>query len=304
MSDDWLREFLSPGPQPHVITSITSSPQPLNTGGKVQVQVPVLAPLTPVKGTVEDLANGIRQMSLTQKAPTFFAVGGEASEGSSSGPPAVTPDIATALHQMAAGVTALAQSMGGGTLPSAKGPVITGDPHFPAWDGQPASLLGWISDTTQLKEIRNLTDDLAIRYARLKLESKLQGVYPTENAPETWAEFTTFLKDKFFPSNWSLILRLLLQGQKMVGNDFPNYLALFRRMCKEIPDLDERTAQAAFVQGLSPYLRYEVLRDWQDGQGKTEEMIRKAWAAHNGLAPFGWSQWDDSRPHWVQHPWN
>ena len=72
--------------------------QPLNTGGQVQVQVPVLAPLTPVKGTVEDLANGIRRMLLTQRAPTFFAVGGEASEGSSSGPPAVTPDIATALH--------------------------------------------------------------------------------------------------------------------------------------------------------------------------------------------------------------
>ena len=77
--------------------------------------------------------------------------------------------------------------------------MITGDPHFPAWDGQPASLLGWISNTTQLEEIRNLTDDLAIRYARLKLESKLHGVYPTENALENWAEYTTFLQDKFFP---------------------------------------------------------------------------------------------------------
>ena len=44
-------------------------------------------------------------------------------------------------------------------------------------------------------------------------------------------------------------------------------------MCKEIPDLDDKTAQAAFVQGLNPYLRFEVLRDWQDGKGSTEEMI-------------------------------
>ena len=56
-------------------------------------------------------------------------------------------------------------------------------------------------------------------------------------------------------------------------------------MCKEIPNLDDNTAQAAFVQGLNPYLRFEVLRDWQDGKGTTEEMIRRAWSAYSGLAP-------------------
>ena len=40
-----------------------------------------------------------------------------------------------------------------------------------------------------------------------------------------------------------------------------------------MPDLDYKTAQVAFVQGHNPYLRFEVLRDWQDGKGITEEMI-------------------------------
>ena len=67
------------------------------------------------------------------------------------------------------------------------------------WDGQQASLLGWIAETTRMKEIRNLPDELVIRYARLRLESKLQEVYPTENPPETWEQLTTLLKNIFFP---------------------------------------------------------------------------------------------------------
>ena len=69
----------------------------------------------------------------------------------------------------------------------------------------------------------------------------------------------------------------------MAGNDFTQYLSVFRRMCKEIPDLNDKTAQAAFVQGLNPYLRFEVLRHWQDGTGTTEEMIRRAQSAHSRL---------------------
>ena len=70
--------------------------------------------------------------------------------------------------------------------------MLTGDTQFPAWDGQPATLLGWISETTRMKEIRNVPDDLAICDARLKLESKLQEVYPATAAPETSEQFTTF----------------------------------------------------------------------------------------------------------------
>ena len=134
----------------------------------------------------------------TRAATYFGPTTGVADESSSSNAAPVNTEVAQALLQMAAGVTALAHNMCGETLPSARGTVLTGDPHFPMWDGQPASLLGWISDTTQLKEIRNLTDELAIKYARLKLESKLSGIYPTENAPVTWVEFTSFLKRYLF----------------------------------------------------------------------------------------------------------
>ena len=282
--DDWLKKFSThpnPSLQP-LLTNVIKSP--LNPPLITIHQPPALvAPFT-TRGTVEDLATGIRRMSLDRN-PTYFGVGEEVTGGASSSSPNVLPtDLAHALHQMAAGVTSLAHAVGGGTAQSTRGTVLTGDPQFPMWDGQPASLLGWIAETTRMKEIRNLPDELAIRYARLRLEPKLQEVYPTVNQPETWEQFTTFLKNTFFHANWSLILRLILQGQKMNGNDFNQYLSMFRRMCREIPELDDRTAQAAFVQGLNPYLRYEVLRDWQDGQGKTEEMIRKAWAAHSGLA--------------------
>ena len=173
----------------------------------------LVAPITPSRGTVADLTAGICQMSLDRN-PTYFGVGEVSSGASSSTETVVTTDLANSLHQMATGVAALANSLGGGTAQLTRG-TMTGDPQFPAWDGQPATLLGWISETTRMKEIRNVPDDLAIRYARLKLESKLQEVYPATAAPENWEHFTTFLKNTFLPANWSLILRILLQTQKM-----------------------------------------------------------------------------------------
>ena len=71
-----------------------------------------------------------------------------------------------------------------------RGPELLGEPNFPVWDGTPSSLLNWISQTTQLKEIRNMSDEHAIQYARLKLEQRLQKVYPLMNSPKTWTKVT------------------------------------------------------------------------------------------------------------------
>ena len=177
--DDWLKEFLLPP------GNLNSNPTRSTLIPSVQPVTVLVAPITPARGTVADLTAGVRRMSLDRN-PTYFGVGDVTSGASSSTETVVTPDLANALHQMATGVAALANSLGGGTAQLTRGTMLTGDPQFPAWDWQTATLLGWISETTRMKEIRNVPDDLAIRYARFKLDSKLQEVYPATAAPETW----------------------------------------------------------------------------------------------------------------------
>ena len=56
-------------------------------------------------------------------------------------------------------------------------------------------------------------------------------------------------------------------------------------MCSEIGDMDDKTAQAAFVQGLTPYMKSEVMHGWDEQRGTLQEMIRKAWIVYGSVAP-------------------
>ena len=121
-SFDWLQGMLVPTtPQPQqaidTVLSIPSSQQPITSmlQQSTNVGLPVLAPLTPVMGTVEDIANGIRRMSLDTRVPrdtraaTYFGPTTEgADENLSSRTAPVNTKVAQSLLQMPAGVTALA----------------------------------------------------------------------------------------------------------------------------------------------------------------------------------------------------
>jgi len=193
---------------------------------------------------------------------------------------AIHENFSEALNRMSEGMQALGQAITGAPV-GAVTRRIPGDPGFPEWDGRPSTLVSWTIQATQLKEIRGLSDPVAIQYARLKLEGKIQGIYPTRNPPTTWAAFLQFLLESFLPTSYRYLLRLNMANLQMRGNDYLSYLTDFQQLMGE-DVVDETTACALFAKGLSPYLQCSVLSDREPTT--LEEMKKRARKAHYSVA--------------------
>ena len=160
------------------------------------------------------------------------------------------------------------------------------DPKFPEWDGSPHTIHSWINNATHLVELHGTVDQKAIRFARIKLAQYLRNSYPRDDPPQTWKEFTRWLRQRFSPSQHDLQTRMRLStgAIKIKGTNLLQYFAEFQEILADChPPLDEVTAQTFFLGGLNtfPYLQYSILHDWRGGT--LQQMMDQAWRLHTGV---------------------
>ena len=160
------------------------------------------------------------------------------------------------------------------------------DPKLHEWDGSPNTIHSWINNATHLVDLHGNTDQKAIRFARIKLAQYLRNSYPRDDPPQTWKEFTKWLRQRFSPSQHDLQTRIRLStgAVKITGINLLQYFAEFQEVLADCdPPLDEVTAQTFFLGGLTtfPYLQYSILHDWRGGT--LQQMMDQTWRLHTGV---------------------
>ena len=74
------------------------------------------------------------------------------------------------------------------------------DPHFPEWDGDRARLLQWLHQVEQIKRTKQLSDQVAVRYARHAMGVGAYGHF--DDTPITsWEDFIQVLRDRFLTAD-------------------------------------------------------------------------------------------------------
>ena len=155
------------------------------------------------------------------------------------------------------------------------------DPKFPTWDGNRGSLLFWLHQVEQIKEARKLTDDNAVRFARLAMGPAAYGHFDGRRI-DNWMQFREILSARFLPTDIKFKLLTELGQHKMMANDFNTYYTQFQAYRQHLTDVDQVSLLCAFVNGLEPHLKHVV---GSAGLTTVDEAIELAWKTHLSPAP-------------------
>ena len=135
------------------------------------------------------------------------------------------------------------------------------------------SLLHWIVRVQDIKSARDMSPDLAIKYARLALGEYVRGHFPAQASFADWPAFVDHLKSEFLPKKLDWQLAIGLSGLCMNGTDYNWYLSQF---VSHVDQMKEEQALITFcVLGLHHYLRWEVSRSNPDTMHAAMEKARE-----------------------------
>ena len=111
------------------------------------------------------------------------------------------------------------------------------DPKFPDWDGDRTHLLLWLHQVDQIRQTKEITDIVAVRFARHAMGVAAYGHF--KEAPPSWAAFVKVLEDRFMPSDIKNRLTEELGRLRMDGDDLNRYYSQFQAYCQHIQTTDE-----------------------------------------------------------------
>ena len=92
------------------------------------------------------------------------------------------------------------------------------DPKFPDWDGDRTHLLLWLHQVDQIRQTKEITDTVVVRFARHAMGVAAYGHF--KEVPPSWVAFVKVLEDRFMPSDIKNRLTEELGRLKMDGDDF------------------------------------------------------------------------------------
>ena len=95
------------------------------------------------------------------------------------------------------------------------------DPKFPDWDGDRTHLLLWLHQVDQSRQTKEITDTVAVRFARHVMDVAAYGHF--KEVPPSLAAFVKVLEDRFMPSDIKNRLTEELGRLTMDGDDFNRY---------------------------------------------------------------------------------
>ena len=142
-------------------------------------------------------------------------------------------------------------------------------PTFLDWDGDRTHLLLWLHQVDQIRQTKEITDTVAVRFVRNAMGVAAYGHF--KEVPPSWAAFVKVLEDRFMPSDIKNRLTEELCRLKMDGDDFNRYFSQFQAYCQHTQTTDESMLVMFFIRGLEITLQHAVQhrrKDHQPGQSR------------------------------------
>ena len=128
------------------------------------------------------------------------------------------------------------------------------DPEVPKYDGNPEHFLAWFVAVEERKELRQLSDQVAIIFATEALEGNARGTAGDGKRFENWREFVNEVNSKFCPQTVEYNVLHTLQSLMVQGGNFPFYVnqyALWNKLLKNLRKVKPDTIRTAFCSGWS-----------------------------------------------------
>ena len=122
------------------------------------------------------------------------------------------------------------------------------DPKFPDLDGYRKHLLLWLHQVDIIRQTKEISDHVAMRFARHAMGVAAYGHF--KEVPPTWAAFVKVLEDLCMPSDIKNRLTEELWRLRMDGNDFSRYFSQLQAYCQHMQTTDESMLLMTFVRGL------------------------------------------------------
>eukprot|EP00257_Ricinus_communis_P019332 XP_015578290.1 uncharacterized protein LOC107261709 [Ricinus communis] len=116
--------------------------------------------------------------------------------------------------------------------------------------------VGIVDDTTKVKSVSLYLCDIATVWWRRRCEDVKKGLCTIN----TWEDFVRELKKQFCPDNAEKEARSKLQRLQHRDGHIREYVKEFSELMLEIPDLGEKEAFHAFIDGLSRWAQLELER--------------------------------------------
>ena len=129
-------------------------------------------------------------------------------------------------------------------------------PKFPDLDGDRTHLLLWLHQVDQIRQTKEITDTVAVRFARHAMGVAAYGHF--REVPPSWAAFVKVLEDRFMPSDIKNRLTEELGRLKIDGDDFNRYFSQCQAYCQHIQTSDESMLVMIFLRGLEITLQHAV----------------------------------------------
>ena len=130
------------------------------------------------------------------------------------------------------------------------------DPKFPDWDGDRTHLLIWLHQVEQIRQTKEITDIVAVRFARHAMGVAAYGHF--KEAPPNWAAFVKVLEDRLMPSDIKNRLTQELGRLRMDGDDLNRYYSQFQAYCHHIQTTDESMLVMIFIRVIQITLQHAV----------------------------------------------
>ena len=155
------------------------------------------------------------------------------------------------------------------------------DPNFPSFNGDKNGLLHWLYSLEQIKEARQLPDDVAVRFGRVALGTYAYGLFDGIEL-RRWDAFVRRIIERLLPADMEQQLLAELYRHRMQGNNFEVYFSEFKAYLRYLPNIPQDQLIGPFCDGLEPTLRHAV----RTANPQTlNAAFDQAWAAHRGPAP-------------------
>ncbi|XP_048231260.1 uncharacterized protein LOC125370291 [Ricinus communis] len=116
--------------------------------------------------------------------------------------------------------------------------------------------VGIVDDTTKVKSVSLYLCDIATVWWRRRCEDVKKGLCTIN----TWEDFIRELKKQFYPDNAEKEARSKLRRLQHRDGHIREYVKEFSELMLEIPDLGEKEAFHAFIDGLSRWAQLELER--------------------------------------------